>query len=174
VSSRPGPPRHEGLLRLLSESEDPRPRGTRRVEWVGEASPLDNPVVAYNLMMGLYTPTQAKAVRLAAARARTRVRAARLLEHDHQHAMAVFRGLSRTYIWERENGYVQDVDWADVDRILGSSVGHEFVDLDALGEGEPRPGPLVLAPRGVVIERVTAVMRAEVGERAQLVQVART
>lgn len=137
-----GPAIHERLDDLLAVSDDPAPRKTRRIEWIGEQSPLDNPVIAWNLIQKRYTPTQERAIRIAAARARTRTYRERLLEHDHQYSQAVMRGLSRTYHWHKGNEFVCDVDYADVDRILGSDAGHEFRDLDAM-EGDE---PLILQP----------------------------
>lgn len=131
-------PKHPHLDDLDAISDDPHPRKTRRVEWVGEQSPYDNPVIAWNLLQGRYTEQQKQAIRLAAARARTRVCRERLLEHEHRYAQAVFKGLRRTYHWTKANNFVQDVDYADVDKILGSDVGHEFVDLDAREHDQPK------------------------------------
>jgi hypothetical protein len=150
-------PRHDGLGALLSASVDPAPRKTRRIEWVGEFNPLDLPFVAFATLRGqtFFTDEQKRLIRRMAARARTRGYRNRLMEHDHQHAMCAVKGLQRTYQWTRENGYVCDVDYADVDRILGSDVGHEFVDLDSLQPGEkaePRIPPSFLRFVGALTE----------------------
>lgn len=164
-------PRHRGLDELLAASEDPHPRGTRRIEWVGERSPLDDDRVLAKLLLSesrmpgaptYYTPTQCRAIRLAAARARTRGDGwrNRIMEHSHQHAMAVVHGLRRTYYWTKSNGYVCDVDYHDADVILSSDSGHEFVDLDALEPGQPKvitPSPEVF--KLVATEAVPALSR---------------
>lgn len=131
-------PRHERLDDLLAASDDPSPRKTRRIEWIGEKSPYDDPTVVWGLLTGYYTEEQKRLIRLAAARARTRVHRNRLFEHDHQHAQAVLKGLQRTYLWCKENNFVCDVDYHDVDIIFGSDCAHEFVDLDAREHDEPK------------------------------------
>lgn len=145
-------PKHHDLPALLAHAADPHPRKTRRIEWIGEADPLDNPVVEYRLLTGQYTEQQKKAIRWAAATARTRGAKGglrnRLMEAEHRHAEATVTGLRRTYYWTRENNYVCAVDFEDVDRILGDPhVGHEFRDLDAYAErGEPVPPAHPLPP----------------------------
>ena len=84
-----------------------------------------------------YTPLQMKAIRRAAAMARTRVCRERLTEAEHQYAQAAVKGLHRTYLWNKANNFIQDVDFADVDKIMGSPVAHEFRDLDDHDADEP-------------------------------------
>lgn len=153
-----GPAIHGRLDDLLAASHDPAPRKTRRIEWVGEQSPYDNPVIAWNLLMGRYTPTQQRAIRLAAAQARTRECRERLMEHNHQHAQAVMRGLSRTYHWHKGNEFICDVDYADVDRILGSDAGHEFRDLDAMEGDQPT---ILLPPESVMVYATESIGSAQ-------------
>lgn len=132
------------LAGAIARGDDPADRRkTRRLEWVGVASPFDHPVVQFRYLTGAYTPTQQKALRLMAARANTRAggNRNRLLEHDHPAALAPVKGLSTTYHWTAANGYVQDVAYRDADVILSTAVAHEFVDLDALADGQPTPGP---------------------------------
>lgn len=125
-------PRHLRLDELLSNSSDPAPRKTRRVEWVGEDNIMEDPRVQANLLLKRYSATQERAIMMAAARANTRGHRhrTRLLEHNHAAAQAVVMGLSRTYIFSELNSYIQFVDFADYDAIFASGMAHEFVDLD--------------------------------------------
>ena len=131
------PRKHERLDDLLAASHDPHPRKTRRVEWVGEKSPLDDPVIAFNLLMGKYTPTQEKAIRRAAQRTRSRSWGERLLEHEHQHAQAVVKGMRRSYIFNRANKFICEMDFKDVDILFSSPIAREFVDLTDRDDDEP-------------------------------------
>lgn len=125
-------PRHERLDDLLALSEDPSPHKTRRVEWIGQKSPLEDPRVQLNLLMGNYTPLQETAIRLAAARAVTRVGnvRSRLIEHDHRYGMATFKGLSRSYHFTPLNSFICELTYRDADILLSSECGKEFRDLD--------------------------------------------
>jgi hypothetical protein len=125
---------------LVALSDDPHPRGTRRIEWIGEQSPLDNDRIAANLLLGKYTPLQEMAIRLAAAKAITRVGDARsrILEHNHRYSMGVVKGLNRTYLFNKLNSYICDVDYHDVDIMFSAPYAHEFVDLDALEPDQPK------------------------------------
>lgn len=146
-------PQHRRLPDLLAVSDDPHPRKTRRVEWVGEENPLDNELILAKLLMGAFTPLQAKGIRRAAAFAKTRVGGARtrLMEHNHRHSMAVVNGLSRTYHFSALNNFICDVDYRDVDLLLGDPyAGQEFVDLDDLN----RP-PKVIAPSPQVFKLIS-------------------
>lgn len=167
---RPNLPRHEGLPALLSHATDPAPRKTRKIEWIGERSPLDEPVVAWRLMTKQFTALQEAVIRRAAAMARTRVKRERLFEHDHQHAQAVLKGLHRTYLFTKANNYIQDVDYHDVDILLGSESGHEFRDLDA-----PDPPTPTVTPNEVrLIEREMARDHVMTGSPATRIIVAKT
>lgn len=151
-------PRPEKLRDLLAASDDPHPRKTRRIEWVGEQSPLDNPVIAFNLLTGRYSPQRAKAIRWAAAKANTRVMRIRVFEHDHHLSMAPQAHLGRSYVWSEANGYVQEVDYRDVDGILAGPNGHEFRDVTDRDPDEP--DALVLPPE---VMRLVEQERVEVG-----------
>ena len=106
-----GLPKHERLDDLLGASSDPAPRRTRRIAWVGEPSPFDDPAVAYLMTTGRLPPAVRRGIRLAAARANTRNgHRRRLLEHPHPLSLAPVPGLGRSYAWTPANGYLQDVD----------------------------------------------------------------
>jgi hypothetical protein len=159
------------LRDLDAISDDPHPRQTRRIEWIGEQSPLDDPVIVWKLMTGQFTATQAKAIRLAAAKANTRVRRERVFEHEHQYAMAALKGLHRTYHWTKDNDFICDVDYADVDRILGDPwCGHEFRDLDDPAQANLPPllTGLDLPPGGLVKSSETAFKDADAMANAML------
>ena len=175
------PPRHDRLDDLLAASEDPRPRRTRRIEWIGEQSVFDAyPDLPHKLAMDagkaandptrFFTPQQETAIRRAAQKAVVRVHRVRLMEHDHQHALATNK-LNRTYEFRRENNYICDVDYADVDRILGSPSGHEFRDLDATEPDQPK----ILTPPASIVrvistERAAATaLRGDGPQRGQLI-----
>lgn len=146
-------PRHNRLYDLKAASEDLHVRKTRRIEWIGEQSPLDDERIMAKLLMGKYTPLQVESIRRAAAWAKTRAGGVRtrLFEHNHQHAMAVVKGLSRTYHFTKLNGYVCDVDYKDVDILLGDPyAGHGFVDLD-----DPNRLPAIVQPTPKVFEFIS-------------------
>jgi hypothetical protein len=125
-------PKHERLDDLRSHADDPHPRKTRRVEWVGQMSPLDNPLVAFRMVNKLYTPLQEQAIRKAAAYARTRGEGHRIRTMDHPHPAAIseVRGLLRSYIFEPANDYTVDMDYHDYDIIFAGPDADEFRDLD--------------------------------------------
>jgi hypothetical protein len=111
--------------------EDRRPHpapGHRRIEWVGEASPFDNPVVVWGLATGRYTPLQAETIR---AFHRRRIR--RGIAHDRE--MTKDRdGMSRDWLWGPSAGtYVRLLPNRDADRLLSCPSGPEFRDLDTDG-----------------------------------------
>jgi hypothetical protein len=130
-TTRTGLPTHERLPDLLAASNDPHPRKTRRIEFVGERSPFDDERVQANLLLGRYTPTIVEAIRLAAKNAVVRLHkfSERVLEHNSQHALAPVAHLGRTHRWHAGNDYIEDVDFADVDAILGSPSEHQFRDV---------------------------------------------
>lgn len=129
--TRSGLPTHERLPDLLAASDDPHPRKTRRIEFVGDRSPFDDERVQANLLLGRYTPTMVDAIRLAAKRAVVRIYrfTDRVLETNSRHALAPVAHLGRTYRWHAGNNYIEDVDYGDVDAILGSPDGHQFRDV---------------------------------------------
>jgi hypothetical protein len=131
-TTRTGLPTHERLPDLLA-TNDVQPRKTRRIEFVGDRSPFDDERVQANLLMKRFTPTIEEAIRLAAKRAVVRIHkfTERVLERDHRYALAPEKHLGRTYRWYVGNNYIEDVDYGDVDAILGSPDGHQFIDLDA-------------------------------------------
>lgn len=137
AASHPGLPIHARLRELLAASDDPTPRTTVRIEWVGERSPFDNPNVIYGLLNKTYTSLQIKALRLAAAQANTRNgKRRRLLESGNdRRSMAPVPGLKKTYIWEAKTGYVAEVDIADADIILGLPCSREFRLVEEPGNG---------------------------------------
>lgn len=139
-------PRHPSRETLLDAAIDPHPRKTRRIEWIGEKSPFDDDVLVAMMLMNYYTPTQKKAIRLAAAKALTRVdqyRIRMLEAGSHSRSLAPTAHLHRTYEWSFRNGFVQDVDYRDVDTILGGPDGHEFVDIT---DREPDEPPAFVKP----------------------------
>jgi hypothetical protein len=146
-------PRHERIPDLLGAKDVHAPKGRRRVEWVGQASPLDNPMIVARMLAGLYTPLQEQAIRRAAAHARTRGQITkngfyephriRLLEHDHTGAQVVFQGLHETYIFSPKNMYIQDVTFHDYDVIFASNVADEFRDLE---DPNRKPDPRAMLP----------------------------
>lgn len=140
------PERFANVLR--GSQDDPGDhRPTRRLAWVGEQSPLRNEVIAARLALGVYTPLQEQALRIAASRALTAVKGGRrrVLEHVHAGALCPIAGLSRTYRWT-EPDFVTEVAYADVDLILSLSCAHEFADLDAREGDQPPPEPPLPPP----------------------------
>lgn len=137
AASHPGLPNHARLRELLAASDDPTPRKTVRIEWVGERSPFDNPSVIYGLLNKTYTNLQVKALRMAAAQANTRGgKRRRLLESGNdRRSMAPVPGLQKTYIWEAKTGYMADVDIGDADIILGLPCAREFRLVEEPGNG---------------------------------------
>ena len=133
-------PRHTGLDALLSDAGDKHMRKTRRVEWIGDYNPMADERVLAKLLMGAFTPLQQQSIRKSTAFGKypdgtTR----RLMENGNRHAMATVSHLGRTYHFTASNGYVCDVDYRDVDVLLGDPhSGHEFVDLDDPESAERR------------------------------------
>lgn len=133
--TRTGQPTHERLPDLLAASDDPHPRKTRRIEFVGERSPFDDERVQANMLLGRYTPTIEQAIRLAAKKAVVRIHGftERVFERNDHRSLAPVAHLNRSYRWHAGNNYIENVDFDDVDAILGGPCGHEFIDLDAPG-----------------------------------------
>jgi hypothetical protein len=144
-TTRAGLPTHERLPDLLAASDDPHPRKTRRIEFVGDRSPFDDERVQANLLLGRYTPTMEQAIRLASFRAVVRIHkfSERLMEHNHQYALSPHKHLGRTYCWHAGNDYIEDVDYGDVDAILGGPSGHQFRDVT---DGVPPPEVKTFSP----------------------------
>ncbi len=128
VPGRPGLPTHERLAEMLAAAIDPAPSRTVVLEWVGERNPLDDPATRERLMRGQLPPSQAALLRRAAARAVTPAgNRRRVLEAAHDpRALAPVPGLSRSYCWERRNGFLVEVTLRDADVILSSGCAHEF------------------------------------------------
>lgn len=111
------------------------PKGCVWVEWVGEPSPIDSPVVRFNLIMGKYTREQRKVIKEL-----SRVRIARV----HRHTRSIRRGNGLGQIpnlgeplvrfGPRQNAapgttgsFLQAVPFKAADAIKSSECGHEFV-----------------------------------------------
>jgi hypothetical protein len=85
--------------------------------------------------------------------------------------MAALKGLHRTYHWTKDNDFICDVDYADVDRILGDPwCGHEFRDLDDPAQANLPPllTGLDLPPGGLVKSSETAFKDADAMANAML------
>ena len=112
----------------------PAPAGHVWVEWVGEASPLDSPVVRFGLMTGKYTAAQEKVIRRL-----MEVRIARV--HRHTRTLRRGNGLGelpslmvpivrfgpdqRRKPGER-GSFIQAIPFKAADAIKSSDAGHEF------------------------------------------------
>jgi hypothetical protein len=177
-------PRHERLPDLLAASEDPHPRKTRRIKFVGDFVPADNDLIMAKVMLSEalmvqgkpgapYTETMVKAVRWANATALKPISGCliRVFEHDDQLSMAPQAHLSRTYQWRGENDFTCDVDYRDVDVILGGADGHQFRDITDQDPDEPTvilPSPEVF--KLIAIEAVpTMALRGEGPQRGDVV-----
>lgn len=112
-----------------SQVPDPPP-GTVWVEWVGEASPLDDPVVGFNLITGRYTEDQ-KAV----IRGLCRHRVARVHGHRRRLTPDQIPGLSQVWIWGRNErarpgqrgSFMQALPFADADKVKSARCGYQFL-----------------------------------------------
>lgn len=113
----------------------PPPTGCVWVEWVGEASPLDSPVVRFNLIRGKYTREQRKVIKEL-----SRVRIARV----HRHTRTILRGNGMGQIPNlgepmvrfgpsqvaapgTRGSFLQAVPFKAADAIKSASCGHEFI-----------------------------------------------
>ena len=113
----------------------PPPQGHVWVEWVGEASPMDSPVVRFNLIANKYTREQRKVIKEL-----SRVRIAR----THRHTRTIRRGnglgqlvsLHVPYVRFGPNqrsapgttgSFTQSVPFKTADAIKASASGHEFI-----------------------------------------------
>lgn len=175
-------PRHERLPDLLAASEDKHVRKTRRIEFIGDYNPMADDRVMAKLLLSEsgrndlpkpFTPTQCLAIRRGAAKAVLRVsgHSVRLMEHDHQLSQAVTPHLSRTYEWNTTNHFIADVDYRDVDVLLGSNVGHQFRDITDIDPDEPTvltPSPEVF--KLIAIKAVPSMsLRGEGPQRGDVV-----
>jgi hypothetical protein len=112
----------------------------RRIEWLGELSPMDDPFIWTGIAAKRFTPEMVTMIRRACLRRNPRTR-------DTDRALGVNDpGLSREYVWTRRNRWTCILTYADADKVLGCTDGHEFRDLDATEEDEPA---ILLPPREV-------------------------
>jgi hypothetical protein len=176
-------PRHERLPDLLAASEDKHVRKTRRIEFVGDYNPMADDRILAKLLLSEsgrndlpkpFTPTQCLAIRRSAARAVLRhSHGERLMEHSHQHAMAENPHMGRTYHWHKGNNFICDVDYQDVDALLGGQSGHQFRDITDKDPDEPT----VIAPSlevfkliaGSVMNVPTMAQRGQGPQRGDIV-----
>lgn len=111
------------------------PKGHVWVEWVGEASPMDSPIVRFNLIANKYTREQRRVIKEL-----SRVRIAR----THRHTRTLRRGngagqltsLHVPYVRFGPNqraapgttgSFTQSVPFKTADAIKSSASGHEFI-----------------------------------------------
>jgi hypothetical protein len=129
LAEHPGLPTHARLPELLSASDDPAPKTTVVLEWVGEVDPMADPAIQFRIATGEFSPLEIEALRMAAVLAVTRAgNRRRILEAAKDpRSLAPVPELSRTYCWERRNGYRVEATIRDADVILSSECGHEFV-----------------------------------------------
>lgn len=126
-------PSNASLFR--EEQLPPPPPGHVWVEWVGEASPLDSPIVRYNLLMGKYSPEQNAVIRRLA-----QVRLARV--HGHTRTIRRGNGVGQVPTLGVEfvrfgnkanarpgqpSSFLQAVPFRAADAIKASECGHEFI-----------------------------------------------
>jgi hypothetical protein len=155
-------PQHTRLREMLAACDDPHPRRTRRIEWVGEQNPLDNDRYVATLLLGGYTALQAEAIRRASAFSRTRVDhlRARVMEQDtDRRALSRVAHLSQTYAWRPSNNFICEMTYADVETLFADdTVRHEFRDLD-----DPAATEQVIVPSPEVFRLIaTEVLHRDV------------
>lgn len=136
----------------------------RSIEWIGQTSIFEDPVVEYNLARNAYTPQELRIIRLAAARRKRRVdrRVIRELRPDSP------TGLSKFYRFGPSKGsYVQRMTDNDARIVLSHPrLKQEFVDVtDDIARGPARHN-LTLPDRRLV--EVTNV--EELGSLKELVE----
>ncbi|MGN6033532.1 MAG: hypothetical protein ACTHQE_17905 [Thermomicrobiales bacterium] len=111
------------------------PAGHVWLEWVGEASPTDNPVVQFNMVLRRYTPEQMDMIRTLARRriARVENHTRRIFkqgngygELPHLSVPALVFGPSVKVKPGEFGSFIQAVTFRDADIIKGSICGHEF------------------------------------------------
>jgi hypothetical protein len=120
AGSDPAVERHSAELFGVETVPDFSPPGTRYVppktalvEWVGEPSPFDSEMVRALRLRGLLTPIHRLVLEMEALLRRARV------DGHTSWTLGPRDGLSKTYRWGAKPGtYVQEVAFADVDRLL--------------------------------------------------------
>lgn len=126
-------------LTLIEMPPPPKPAETadgrrgRRIEWIGEGSPFDDPFVEFGVATGRYTAEQVDLLRRVALRACKRTETnTRILDQRDP-------GLSTRVEWGPGPGnWVRVLTNQDADKVLSSASAHEFRDLDAHERDEPR------------------------------------
>lgn len=112
------------------------PHGHVWVEWVGEASALDSPVVRYNLISGKYTPEQVHVIRELARRriARVHRHTTRSIRRGNGEGQIPTLGVERVTFGPnakarpgQPGSFVQAVPFRAADAIKASECGHEFI-----------------------------------------------
>lgn len=124
----------------------------RRVEWLGELSPMDDPFLWTGIAANRFTPDMVMMIRRAALRRAVKFRnGARSLGFQYEDGNTGGRvirsdppGMSRRYLWSHANRWTCVLTYADADKVLGCGDGHEFRDLDATDQDDPG---LILPPR---------------------------
>lgn len=126
----------------------------RRVEWLGESSPMDDPFLWTGIAIHRFTPDMVATIRRAALKRVVRtVDTVRFLGFQYEDGFsggAVIGcdppGLTRQLVWCRMNRWIEVLSHDEVDIVLGCARGHEFRDLDATDEDDPG---IILPPREV-------------------------
>jgi hypothetical protein len=124
-------PIHHRLEEIVASGDDPHPRKTRRIKWIGDYNPMDDAKVHYNLLHKLYNPFQETAVRRMAAYAKvpSPIQSAIMIAQHERRGMATVEHLGCTYHFTHLNNFTCYVDYRDVDILLRAGNG-QFVDLD--------------------------------------------
>ena len=155
-------PVHPRLDDVVASGDDPHPRKTRRIKWIGDYNPMRDARVMANLIRGAYNPHQVASIRRSAAFAKEPVDGlrSRLMEAKHERrGVAVVSHLNRTYHFTKLNDYTCHVDYRDVDILLREGNG-TFIDLD--DPNESGAGHVYVAD-----EEVWKVISVEVMHRGQ-------
>lgn len=111
------------------------PAGHVWVEWVGEASALDSPVVRFNLITGKYTPEQEAVIReLARKRIARTHRHSRTIRRGNGEGQIPTLGVERVKFGPNirarigtPGSFVQAIPHRAADAIKASECGHEFI-----------------------------------------------
>jgi hypothetical protein len=107
---------------------------SRRIEWLGEKSPFEEPFVEFGVTTNQFTKEQVQVLRNAAMKTEPRwVGKERHLGINDQRIK-----LTRDYLWHRGNKWICRMVFADADAVLSSAHGHEFLDLDAHDQDAPK------------------------------------
>lgn len=132
----------------------------RRIEWLGELSPMDDPFLWTGIAANRFTVEMVKMIRRAALRRTVKNR-------DGERILGVNDpGLSREYVWTRRNRWTCVLTYADADKVMACSDAHEFRDLDATEADQPA---LLLPPKEV--QPTAAVVLKEIDR--QVIRTAR-